>query len=822
MEEDRSKYYAVIASRAIQELREATTGTSDSVLMTNEAISGLKQTIEDLQNEVNFLYQENELLRQQNNGTYSAESENFNSSSSQFNKIEEQWNNQYKQLELEKIDLEEKYKRLELQIKDYRDVNDTVGQLESEITTLSQKNNDLVKQYEDREEEYQNYVNELDSQMKKLVADNKQKDDQLDILKSQIDELQNNDRSFESLNRIIQDNTKLKQQINELERRYESVLSERDEANEKTKQLLEEIQINKEGISEMNTLQSQIRNLTHINNQYQEREQEFENERKEVRAAMIQMEREKALETKKSLEYEIQINNLQKEIDYYKTEIERVNKEQQQKQEEVATQQNQTQTNNNVSEQNNIDYSDLIAENERLTNENKKLLEENNSLSQINHMKSDALETQRNDYEKQIQQKIEEISERNIQIEIKESQVRKLRSQLDDLISYSNAIEQQAKDKNAIQEDLEKRLKEVENDFNESVKKNVQLSKEYTNFKESVCSLLGVTNPNDAIKKLNENLSRMVELLQLSENTIQIQSNYETMKLQYKNLEGKFRTIEEQLTHERQKTSAVARGQSDNAIKTIQQENARLLQEKTAMEKELDSLNEQIINLDAENKRLKIDVDKASRKQQIATNKSERLSFFESSHNEALNFVQSLSTEINQRLDPSTSNVNRIKVLDYLAGQLESQFSTEEQISQGWNNLKDLLLDEFQTPDLYTIQSIINTRAQASFDMFTEQIEKMQEGLQSASMSIDMFYRTHRMKTPRSRKAPFDPDNTPLSTARQNLSFVRTPTSTITPTRLSTDTYRKSPTQILNRSRPHLAPRSFTGEKPSARVPFNE
>ena len=168
MEEDRSKYYAVVASRALQELREATTGTSDSVLMTNEAISGLKQTIEDLQNEINFLYQENELLKQQYSGSFSVESGNFNTSSSEFHKIEEQWNNQYKQLELEKIDLEEKYQRLELQLKDYKGVNDTVGQLESEITELNQKNNDLSKQFESREEEFQNYVNELDTQMKNL------------------------------------------------------------------------------------------------------------------------------------------------------------------------------------------------------------------------------------------------------------------------------------------------------------------------------------------------------------------------------------------------------------------------------------------------------------------------------------------------------------------------------------------------------------------------------------------------------------------------------------------------------------------------------
>jgi chromosome segregation ATPase len=781
---------AVISSRALKELRDVINEKTDSVIMTKEAISGLKQTIEGLQEENRLLYKENELIKQQQGEISGYES---NLTQEHILQIEEKWKKRNKELSDENRELKERCTDYENRITSFNigeienernQFHEIVQQLEAEITIIKKEGENSVR-------DHSRHALELEGSVRTLT-------NQIEMYKNQINEMQSKGNSSTFINEIIQNSTDQKRQIFDLEIKLGELTNERDS-------LLEQVRRLQTTSRESKNLNKRIIELTELNNQYVQRNKEYQREVSALKRSVSQMENEKVLEEKKSLELELEVKAKTKEIESCAKTISEL-------QQQILEQDKPRSISVNREEFGELEkYKDgLEQEIEELKQQ---IIALNNSLS----LRNEEFEKQVAEYKEKIKEMRFELSNKNTTIEIKESEVRRIKRQLDELIICSDSVNSQLGDKSRQYDELRSRLEEVEKEHDEVVEKNKSITTEYSNFTNSVCSLLGAGTPNDAITKLNKNLKRMLELNEIAENPARLQAELDEVKARNAILENRYRTIDEQLTHERQKTNAVAKSQSNQALISIQQENSKLINEKKQIEKELDSVNEKLINADAENKRLRLEIETAFRKQQIATNKSERLSFFEFSHSEALRFAQTLSSEV-QNLDTSLSNERRIRALDNLSAQLESQYSREEQVSRGWDNLRSVLINDFMCPDPESIKSIIKSRARQTFALIDHKAEEIYLKVHSTSAEIDQIHRNHSLPMPeRSVRTRYE--TTPPNTTKRAFSFIKSPTGTPTPTRVPTQRKERG-TAFFNRNRPNLSPRDIMGNPPSARRSF--
>ena len=795
MDLDKSRLLAVISSKALQELRDVTNGTTDSVIMTNEAISGLKQTIEEMQKEIDLLNTENQLLKQQQivekpeDGNILTEE--------QVSLIEEEWKRRLDEINNEKNELESKCESYERQIKeyDYENVERERNQFKEMIEQLEAEVIEIKKEGEKNTAHHMSYENELETNVKELQ-------NQVEIYKNQVQSITiRSGQSSVSLNKMVEDNARQQQQIQLLLAQNNDLTSERDDLIKSVNQL-------QTTIRDSRNVSLRIEELTKDNNSYAQKNMEYQQEITSLKKTIGKIENANALELKKSLELDNELTHLKREIVEYKNTIAEL--QQQRSKEEEAKPLNEAGVEN---------IEELIEYKEKLEHDILALKQQYDTLSDIEKMKSEELDKQRSEYEDKIREMAEEISEKSITIELKDSQIRKIKAQMDEVMSYSNTFESQIKDKASHLEELQNRLNEVEKERDDVIENNRTINGEFTNFKSSICSLLGVTKPNEAITKLNENLSKIVELIQLSESSVILQAQLENEKRKCGDLEERYRVIDEQLTHERMKTSAVARGQTDNAITAFQEENSRLISENKQMEKQIYMLKEQLVNQEEENNKLRLGIDSASRKQQIAANRSDRLEFFEFSHDETINFASTLSKEIETKLGPSIENQRRIAVLDKLSSVLQNPFANQEQVKNVWNEFRSCLFIDFMSPGIEEFKSLFESRAQSTFTLFNDKFGEMTEKLYGQIASIDMYFRTHAIRMPRRKKHALIPE-AQAATYKQPFSFTRSPTNGLTPTRVPMERREKTAT-YFSRNRPNLSPRSIMGDPPSARKSFD-
>ncbi|EAX90382.1 hypothetical protein TVAG_389360 [Trichomonas vaginalis G3] len=688
--EAKVRAFASIAAEVEKELRDVVSGQTGSKIISEEKILGLQFQIESQKREIEFLKNQIEILQE----------------NSQSNLVFQEQNNVEEYL---------------IQIQNLSSENQgLVNTIEKNNAEYENNIKNLTFEKQKLEEELSNTKNEFTSHIQTLESENM-------LLQEQLKKPQIQESNVQDISNYVREISQLKQKNANLASTIEKITDEQKILKDENSKL--QIQIN-----QFRKESDRATELTHHNGDLITENSRLIQQINQLKKDFDLLQVEKSNQSAKSVEYEIQIANLQSQILNLQNKLDSLKSEEGRKlsQDQIEL------------------YEQTLKQNEDL----KQQIDELQIKFDEKDKNIQSYEEIREDLTKKINELIEQNSELRISVEVKDANTRKDRTQINILNSNISGLNKNVESLERQKTALQNEINNIHGQIEQLTAEKLSIKQESERFTSTVCSLLSCSEKKEVIPALEATLEKLVSSIKLSEKSAALQSQVEFEQSKNSTLSRRIDELKAQLEEERSKTTRILDIQTDEVSIALKKQNQSLVSQNKNLQNEIDRLSQEILEKDANIEHLKITTISESTKQVLASSKSERLSNYEVHHQRTVEFLRTLSMTIERTLSPGPTNANRIHVIDNLADSLENVTISEQQVSEAFNNFGSLLFGEFMKPEISDLALSFKNRAQQYMDVITEKVDIMKEKLDKESLRIDLHFRGKSAITTPSTSTP--------------------------------------------------------------------